>query len=212
MKYENGTFEATIAELRALTEYASTDQTRQHIACVCFDTGLGRAVATDGHRLLKIDAAQSTAPRPNETKSRDEYLVNARKLQAALKGKGSKKTKLRVTPQKDARGNGAHSFMVESDEARTVLDATDATFPPCDQVIPDIASMAKPCEKVGFNAFYLAALGVIGEIAVSHGCKTSGCWLRLGAELDPARIDATFMGGDVDDQGSATIVVMPMRV
>lgn len=205
MKYENGTFEATIAELRALTEYASTDQARQHIACVCFDTGLGRAVATDGHRLLKIDAAQSTAPRPNETKSRDEHLVNAKKLQAALKGMGSKKAKLRVTPEKG-------SFTIEAGPVRAALEKVDATFPPCDQVIPDIASMAKPCEKVGFNAFYLAALGVIGEIAVSHGCKTAGCWLRLGAELDPARIDATFMGGNVDDQGSATIVVMPMRV
>jgi hypothetical protein len=202
MKYENGTFEATIAELRALTTYASADFTRPHIAAVCFDTGRGRAMATDGHRLIKLDAAKASA---DENKSGGEHLVNAKKLQAALKGMGSKKTKVRVTPDEKA-------FTIECGPVRAALEKVDAQFPPTDQVIPTIANMPEPAACVGFNAYYLAAIGVLGEIAESHGCRTTFCQLRLGQELDPARIDATFMGGNVDDQGSATIVVMPARI
>lgn len=206
MQFENGTFVATIAELRALTTYASADVTRPHIASVCFDTGRGCAVATDGHRLIKIDAAKSSAPRPNETTERNEHLVNAKRLQAALKGMGSKRTKVRVTP-KDG------SFVVECGALTGAIpEVNDAKFPAHDQVIPTIASMPAPAACVGFNAYYLAALGVLGEIAESHGCKTTGCQLRLSEELSPARIDAAFMGENVDDQGSATIVVMPMRI
>jgi len=205
MKYENGTFEATIAELRAVTSYASADFTRVNIASVCFDTGRGRVVATDGHRLIKIDAAKSTEPRDNETKEAVEHLVNAKKLQAALKGLGSKRTKVRVTP-------GDKGFTIESGDVQAALPKVDATFPPADQVIPTIASMPQPAACVGFNAFYLAALGVLGEIAESHGCRTTLCQLRLGQELDPARVDASFMGENADYQGEATIIVMPARI
>ncbi len=197
MKYENGCFDGTIAELRALTTYASDDQTRMHLASVCFDLEGKRASATDGHRLIVIDA--STLGTLDDGEARGKSLVNARALQAALRGLGGRTKRVKVRCDEKA-------VTIECDHVRAMLETVDATFPPIDQVIPSIASIGKPAEVIGFNPRYVRDLGAVADIQESHK-QLPQLKLRLGGELDPARVDA-----DLLDEGSVTIVVMPMRV
>lgn len=191
MKYENGTFEANVSELRALTTYASTDQTRPHLAAVCFDMARARVAATDGHRMIVIDAWTG---KPGA----GAVLVKAKELQSALRGLGAKGKKVRVQCE-------LGSVTIEADAVRAMLPTVNASFPPIDQVMPERGSN-HPAQSVGFNPAYVRDIGVIGDIQETYKQRPS-CALQLGAELDPARIDADLLEG-----GHLTIVVMPMRI
>jgi DNA polymerase III beta subunit-like protein len=194
MKYENGIFDATIGELRALTTYASTDETRPHIASVCFDVEKHRVAATDGHRLMVIDAASV-----GFEGHKGEFMVNTKRLQAALRGMGTKKERVRVSCD-------AKAITIESRGISSALETVNvAKFPAIDNVIPDPASMT-PAASVCFNAAYLGALGALADIAESLKARPCKAELRLGDVLDPARVDAEFAG-----EGKAIVVVMPMR-
>lgn len=197
MKQENETFDATIAELRALTTYASTDQTRLHLASVCFDLEKGRAAATDGHRLIVIDAYKR-----NKSDNRAQVLVNAQALLGALRGLGAKKTRVKVKCELGA-------VTIDSGAVKAELPTVNEKFPPIDQVIPSRwrDDGFKAAEVVGFNPCYIRDVGVVADIQTSHGQRPQ-CSIRFGAgELDPARVDA-----ELQDEGEVTIVVMPMRV
>lgn len=196
MKYENGQLIASVAELRAACEYASQDQSRMHLASVCFDVGKARVAATDGHRMIVLDAASET-----KHADRNEHLVNAQDLARALKGIGASKDRVRVSVDKGA-------LSLETERAKHSVRTVDAQFPPIDQVIPPRDRDEVPAKKVGFNASYLEAIGVIAAIVKACDPKRApGVWLSLGAELDPARIDCML-----GDEGEVTIVIMPMRI
>lgn len=198
MKNEKGVFDATVAELRAVISHASDDQSRQHITCVCFDTEKSRIAATDGHRLIVLKAATR-----EPSGSPGQFLVNARKLQAALKGMGGKRTRVRVSCEPGR-------ISLESGNVQATLETTDANFPPIDQVIPE-PERQDPARAVKFNPVYLGAVGVIHDVFESQRKRQCGerigVTIMLSRELEPALFLADFQ-----EEGDATIVVMPMRV
>lgn len=59
MQYLNDTIDLSKSELLALLAFASTDETRAHLAAVSLDPS-GLLFATDGHRLLAVELPELT--------------------------------------------------------------------------------------------------------------------------------------------------------
>ncbi len=121
-----------LASLIAHTGYAiSTDETRAHLNSALLDLegGIARMVATDGHRLAKVERAIEGAAAA-EMLIPLKAITELRRLDDELFSSGGEKPTLTLTR------SGA-SLFVTAGETTFGVKLTDAQFPPWRQVIPD---------------------------------------------------------------------------
>jgi hypothetical protein len=227
----SNTIDIPACVLKAFAAFASEDTSRPHLNAVWVDRELG-LVATDGHALATInwDAFNMRAC-PFGTA--DEFGAD-RKVPVAWALDSLKevcrlaKARGRVVLGKDctavamARGKRVRDIA-------TILGGGDPTlsYPPVDQVIPDMAQ----CHgvAVAFDPKLLARATALGA-AMNAAIGSVNYEVRMqlwpvGSELAPLRIEYASrrgtLGWDYDsdsDQAElpgrtlATVVVMPMRL
>ena len=205
------------AEILALCEFASKDETRPHLNAICLDPCGGKAITTDGHTLLvlALNAGAPTAPTDGVDESwlasqapihKTALLTRANALQAAKACLKEETVVITVPLDPNSpmviaiRGKfgaiSAVSFTVKR---------LNAQFPPYEQVVPkrreagDVGGSA----VVGVNCEYLARLQLVAKALEARGM---GGKLAIGGAYDPIRVD--FDGHET----SATVVIMPMRI
>lgn len=122
---------ASLASLFKITKPSmSTDQTRPHLACMCFSLfdGKVRAVSTDGHRLAFVEREHAAAE-----KAIGPWLIPSSFLnRARLPDEGE------VTLSAPGKG-GPLAFAWSANNLRVVWTTklVDAAYPSYQQVIPD---------------------------------------------------------------------------
>ena len=123
--------DATILrELLERTAFSiSSDDTRQHLASVLFESAEGKAicVSTDGHRLTKIGREMPTAPDWSGMLIPRKGVGEILRL---LEG--------REAPVGVSRTGG--TFAVRADDIRLWVKLTDGQFPPWEQIVPTDSS------------------------------------------------------------------------
>jgi DNA polymerase III sliding clamp (beta) subunit (PCNA family) len=178
--------EVTKAEIKAILEHASKDETRPHLSAALFKlNGKATAVATDGHRLARCEVSAAG-------QSVWECLVPRDALERAAKNASAKDT-VSVRPGRLTIGDVAVPF-AENPEVK---------FPPYEQVIPRDRP-EKGHGGVALNTAYLASLNVIGKAI--DGRTPSARVFAGDGDLDPVVFEVGA-GGDYP----WTVVVMPMR-
>jgi hypothetical protein len=187
-------FKLNKAEIAALTAYASGDKTRYNLSCIAFDTGNQRVMATDGHRLTTCQAMMLTA-------------CDASKRTAMI----PLDCMIDVGKRLKAKGEEAIFFFAE-DTVTVSTPMGDATynlvggnFPPIDQVIPKYKH-APSCGVIGFNAFYMADIALVGK-----ACESRSPIIRF--ELGPDTLSPALMKiASASRNCEWTIVLMPARL
>jgi hypothetical protein len=199
------------AEAKALAAFASTDADgHKALHSVCIDFARGAAVATDGHRLVKSNGAQSFA-------GAAQLLVPLPPWQQALKACAGKK-KSGVLVRRDAHDvallaidAGPYDLMSlggSGDCARltiaTILTepVVDHTFPDYEQVIPELAPDRAIAHRFGLNPCYLADLHLVAKAAGRSFIEV----LPPPDEYSPLVVRA--QGYD----GSWLVLIMPTRL
>ena len=194
--------------IQAAIPFASTDESRPHLASVAVGVFGRRAfvTATDGHRIVAMRAKRDDAaifgfhggpeaPEYARTKH-DPILFPARKLAAALKGLKN--------PHANVRPHLGTVALFEYDagtgeelSTRSVIWNREAQFPPFQQV----CTPADPVEsRAAVDPKYLAA---IGDFAARIGAKHVA--MTIAGELAPVICTAE------NDDFVAGIWQMPMR-
>jgi DNA polymerase III sliding clamp (beta) subunit (PCNA family) len=189
MRIEDTSVFLTKLEVRALVAHASDDETRLHINSVCFDLAEGAVVATDGHRLAKLNGGPKQPDKCQQLVPRDV-------VERAGKSVRKADAEIEFAFVRDGGCN------IRVDGSETLARTVDARFPPYDQVIPGDAADPS-AERIGFNPPYLADLCLVSKAA---GNKPATFRVFCDGELDPAK--ATFESV----AGRWTVVVMPCRI
>jgi hypothetical protein len=130
-------------ELRALVAFASKDLDRPHVSGIHLDPVLGVAVATDGHRLVKLQG--STVPMGALAASSILPITAAK---AMLKSAAKE-----WTIWSDGRADGAGTTIR--------FEPCLAQFPPYKQVIP--APSKRPAAAFAVDSYFLADLKLITD-------------------------------------------------
>jgi DNA polymerase-3 subunit beta len=171
---------AALRDMIAKTIFSvSTDETRQHLAGVLFesDGASARMVSTDGHRLSKI-----ARPLPGGPKLASGVLIPR---------KGVIELRRAIETREAPSAIGIHdgNFVLKADDVGISVKLIDGQFPPYDQVIP------KENERV-FTVSRTAFLDGLRRVALMSSDKTFG--VRLGLEKGKLRIES-----DNPDLGAA---------
>lgn len=190
------------AAMKAALVVCSTDDSRLALNSILVEVSTTsiRLVATDGHRLIRIDVAGA------ESSGKFSVQLTRESAMAWVK----------LTPPKiegykvelaAAKVGSVECMAISSSFGSTVMSSVDAQFPPYDQVIPTFDKSRKPAAAIAINAQYLGDIGAIGKQLTSD--RTGRVELRLGtSDLDPIRLDIENPVGGFE----ATYVVMPMRL
>lgn len=183
-------------ELVALLAHSSKDAARPFMSAVAFDTEKLRVMATDGHRAA---LCQCAPPLDSSTGQGKTYILpRVFAEDVAKRLKGSEEATFRF----DDAGNATVSTTMGS----TSYKLSEAQFPPIDQVIPKYDAETKSCSQIGFNAFYLADLELVGK-------ATGGKQPKLVMTLGPTAMDPALMKVESFARGCEwTVVLMPMRI
>jgi DNA polymerase III sliding clamp (beta) subunit (PCNA family) len=185
----------TRAELAALLECASRDDSRVNLTQILLDSERGTAVATDGHRLLACKSASPSAD------------VGAKKVPAATLANVLKMARSNHTIAIRPNCESAHVRVIDKhgrELAATNVVLSANHFPPWWQVVPKTPH-GNPAAKIGLNGHYLAH---VAKLADACDRKVGTIALYIGGALDPVVIKAD--AGDFSCEW--TYVVMPMRL
>lgn len=182
----------------ALAKLASSDVTRQNLACVRF--AHGRVEATDGHLLGRV-----TIPGENGIGVCVPAADVARVAKAMPKG-GTVTVDVATDGPLDARSEDRTVRFVTSDGTRVDVPASPDNFPDTDQIFPS----GEPLAVIGLSAKLLgsildAAIAVRGPNARSYGVRLS-VYDKDG--LSPIKIDIA----NPDTGEEAAFLLMPMRL
>jgi len=203
-------------EIKLLLAVASTDSTRRHLNALVFQPDKRRVVATDGHRLVMVEAkatppTEGTPPEaPLEANAMDtEFMLSRDDAALALKQMSVYKA--------------SQAFFSRNDKTIevSVIVATQVyknwrgeySPPPYEQVVPKYEDERKIAPVVGFNALYLSDIALMGDCMESEKggkkskYRTNPVKVRFGAdERDPVLIT-----GETPTT-SLTMVLMPVRL
>jgi DNA polymerase-3 subunit beta len=171
---------ATLREMIGKTIFSiSTDETRQHLAGVLFesDGALARMVSTDGHRLSKVGRALAGGP-----KLAEGVLI-------PRKGVVELRRAIETREAPTAIGVFQGNFVLKADDVSLSVKLIDGQFPPYDQVIPKDNDRAVVVPRLGF-------LDALRRVAIMSSDKTWG--VRIGLEKGKLRIES-----DNPDLGAA---------
>lgn len=208
--------------LRAVTGWASSDETRPQLCGVHFQGA--DMVATDGHRLIKVACLpDGSASRPTRC-----YTVPAGALIAACRAAG--KGWIEIDPVARTIRATTKATRGKASMVTTVAYVpVEIQFPPYNQVIPDFdgAPMTPPDKGTvsghGINPRYL---GAMADVCEASG-RSAGVLLRkCGGPLDPVlytmRIETDApsrneTAHEIESRahlkaGYAFMVIMPMRI
>jgi DNA polymerase-3 subunit beta len=180
---EAETFKVETAVLRdmiAKTIFSvSTDETRQHLAGVLFESDgtTARMVSTDGHRLSKV-----SRPLPGGPKLATGVLI-------PRKGTAELRRAIETREAPSAIGIHEGNFVLKADDVGLSVKLIDGQFPPYEQVIP------KDNERA-FVVSRLALLDALRRVSLMSSDKTSG--VRLVVDKGKVRIES-----DNPDMGAA---------
>ena len=180
----------TVAELRAVLAFASTDSTREHLHALCLERA--RVLASDGHTAcLLMPCAQPT----NAPDAPERWVVGVPAVKMLVSGR-SAGTEITLT-------YGDAAIVAESPAGRLDLPRLDVQFPPVMQCVPSHVASDGPCATYGIDARYLARLAIMSK---ALGGKT--VW-RVRTPDDgsaPIRYDAS------SPTACATVIIMPARI
>lgn len=209
----------------ALCAFASTDQTRPHLAAINFEPAIGTAVATDGHTMaIAKNCGSHNAP---------DFLVQATALERAAKlakGKGAYLlVRYPIAPASNVVPLVAVSAAAVANDASCVVTieaidasgrtlgsiscpAVDARFPPWQQALPP-ADREPSAAVVGLNVTYMARLGLVAKAAsidssASRSSVAPPAKLNMGGPLDPQ----LFTFEPDHGQSKWSVVLMPARI
>lgn len=171
---------AVLRDMIAKTIFSvSTDETRQHLAGVLFesDGAVARMVSTDGHRLSKV-----SRPMPGGPKLAQGVLIPR---------KGVIELRRAIETREAPSAIGIHdgNFVLKADDVGLSVKLIDGQFPPYEQVIP----------KDNDRAFVIsraALLDALRRVSLMSSDKTSG--VRLGLDKGKVRVES-----DNPDLGAA---------
>lgn len=186
---EDGALELSVWELRALAAHASTDLTRPHVNCVTFEPSLGRAFATDGHRLAVL--ACNNGPQPDAPRI-TVPLRHAEIMLRALNVRGRDEEALDGEPILVEGGQ------LSSGPVKVKWSDEGCRPPPIDAVLQDHERRLPPAETIGLNPSYLVDLKLIVEACESGGIPA----MSIGGPLDAVRFTC----------GGWTMLLMPVRL
>lgn len=186
MKAQEGTLFITVAELKALLAFSSTDKARPHLNAInierstpCRGSSRMTLSATDGHCLLCVECDGDLGSGPDALIARDLW-------DAPIK-LADRKVPLRVSLSE-------HSLLVSPriGYADLALPFVNAVFPPWRQVIPALRDVSDGAPS-GFNCAYLSRLELVWKAAGGRQPMR----IQLGAEsLDPLRFDLNASSGE----------------
>lgn len=154
----------TAKALRVALVVASEDETRQHLSAVLFELGKRlRVVATDGHRLVRVDGAADLAPGPELT-----VMVPRRAAAHLLRLPAEDGATLTLSVGK------AHVFFRLLGTEMTCR-LPDAVFPPYEQVIPK-------SHQRETRAARLPLLEAVERVAVMAPTRSAGVIVGFAAD------------------------------
>ena len=196
----------TRGECRALLRYASTDEARVALNCITIDWPSGAVIATDGHRLVRVNGQ---APQPERTPTivpRDAFERASKLCRKAEHG-------VRVTVDATTSSITLDAIGPGNVDGASIAQCLGPDAYPCDvlgcvtvqqrdvEPVPYQQAIERPegerASSVGFNAAYLADL-----LLVQTAADASGVTVRTYGALDGAHITC----------GSWLVVQMPMRI
>jgi DNA polymerase-3 subunit beta len=157
----------------------STDETRQHLSGVLFESDgtTARMVSTDGHRLSKVGRPLTGGPKLPEG--------------VLIPRKGMIEIRRAIETREAPCGIGVYqgNFVVKADDVSLSVKLIDGQFPPYDQVIPKDNDRSVVVSRLGF-------LEALRRVAIMSSDKTQG--VRIGLEKGKLRIES-----DNPDLGAA---------
>jgi DNA polymerase III sliding clamp (beta) subunit (PCNA family) len=188
----------SLAYLRAARTHAATNDLRYYLQGVYLDTGAGKIVATDGHRLFVANArgVKSAYPSviiPNETL--DAALQQFRGEYARGKNLGGVEVKITI--------DGTH-IAIDTPTGSVTGKALDGTFPEWRRVVPKPEDIGEQVPAV-LNTQYLAdacdalsiARNISKKVAGQHAIR-----IHMRGELPTVIADTT---------ADTLALVMPLR-
>lgn len=186
---ENGVV-CTVAELRALLVFASTDPAREHLHALCLERA--RVLASDGHTAcLLMPCAQPT----NAPDAPERWVVGAPAIKSLAAG--------RKPDDEVTLTYGDAAIVAESPAGRLDLPRLDVQFPPVMQCVPSHVASEGPCATYGIDARYLARLAVVSK---ALGGKAIWRVRTPDDGMAPIRYDAS------SPTACATVIIMPARI
>ena len=192
MKHENGSFELSKSECRALLAFASRDATREQLTALHCDPPRGRITATDGHTMaiLRNGTTHTLVP---------IFVVPRAAVDAA--SKALRKTDDRLIIERDGDNIRLRAVSGGIESVSTVLPLAGAEIQ-FDEVVPKPAEFG--CKRVGLDATYLARLALVQKAAaarsiIAHACPSDSTPSRYTCESPSASCDWT-------------VVIMPVRI
>jgi DNA polymerase III sliding clamp (beta) subunit (PCNA family) len=183
-----------IEVLPVLIRHASTDDTRPQLGCIlatCDAGGRLRLVATDGHRLIRVDSRVDGPCDGPET----DILIPLASAKRALSAIKALSKWLRADGHAEITATG-----ISYPGGGAAWDVVDEQFPPYAKVIP-VDYLTR--ETTGHIGVRVAYLGDLASITGGSGAVR----MHIGAPLDPIVLE-------VERPGLCEVlaVVMPMRV
>jgi hypothetical protein len=180
--------------LAAIVKWSCQDRDRLHLCTVLFEKG--RAIATDGHRLVAL-------PIPTNG---HRLLVDSQHLSAA------------VAAQRDMKIDRPRSIGIEPGERGTILTIDNgvtmtvpsrdpAGYPPWEKVIPKAGGATKSPNGYILDPRYLAAIAEVNSAIVPNSNRGVRVVAWGPVNEDGDSLDAMLFEGNDDVQ----FVVMPMR-
>jgi DNA polymerase III sliding clamp (beta) subunit (PCNA family) len=185
-------FAVPIQKLKAVNVFSSKEEVRYYLngVYVDIDESVCTMVATDGHRLIKID-------HHDESYEGDKFKgIIPRQII----------DKIKITRgMDDALIHVAESgkITIEYDGDSFSGELVDGTYPDYTRVIPKVPKNNKGAAQMGFNPKYLADFEKINSIL---GYKTSGIKMIITGEREPVIITRD---GGISEYFA---VLMPLRV
>ena len=199
------TWKFTKAELIALLAHASTEPMRESLYGLVLEASLGRAFATDGHRLAMVTAGARLASQ-DATKTR--AIIPTDVLAQVVKLAG-KKDIVRITP--NCTTVKVEVSCVDRWQNETPgpsftgpLGAAD-NCPPVDEVLPAYAQNHTGT-VAGINTAYLADLELVARASSEH--RLAGVMLYPPSDpTSPFKAECNAIDGT-----RWVVAIMPMRI
>lgn len=191
----------TTLEARALLLWASTDETRPHLASVAVHAESCSAAVVDGHRVLVLRSPNTGRAEP-VTDLDGAVLVPREQMDQVIKLAGSKGEihvySDRVEACKVSASGTPYGQIV------IPLPTSTKPFPPVSQVLPTYRTHGTPGCIVGINAGYLADLEAVAK-ACDTGKGSTVEVMPMDGEFDPIRFDVR------GNTANAIGIIMPCR-
>jgi hypothetical protein len=181
--------------LAAIIKWSYQESDRPHLRTVLFENG--RAIATDGHRLVVL---------PIKTNSH-RLLVDSQHLAAAIAAQRDLKV-TRAEREIGIEPSGPNvTLTIDKGISVTVPARNPESFPPWSQVIPKVDQDAKAPHGYILDPRYLAAIAEVNTALAPHAQRGVRVVAWSPTDEDGQQLGAMLFEG----YEGVRFVVMPMR-